>query len=48
MAILGISYMLWFDLSEGVWKIFPQTITSSINDLVSYVFVEQPRLYQVC
>ena len=29
-------------------KIFPQTITELINQLATEVFVEQPRLHQVC
>ena len=39
--------LLWFGI-DSVLKIFPETMTELINQLVTEVIVEQPRLHRVC
>ena len=39
--------LLWFGI-DSTLNIFPQTITELINDLITEVIVEQPRLHRVC
>ena len=39
--------LLWFGI-DITSNIFPQTITESVNELITEVFVEQPRLHRVC
>ena len=39
--------LLWFGI-DSTLNIFPQTITEGVNQLITEVIVEQPRLHQVC
>ena len=39
--------LLWFGI-DSTLNIFPQTIAELMNQLITEVIVEQPRLHRVC
>ena len=39
--------LFWFGI-DGVKRIMNERITYSMNDLMTKVFIEQPRLHRVC